>query len=83
MGVYMSAAEINKFRVSLGLKPIVRGKIKCLHCRRDFTSCDVQRRRLCNNCHQSDRELGYHDSTFGSGGLKNSTHYSMDTPTAP
>lgn len=86
MSEYMTFAQINAFRVSLGLKPIERGKITCLHCGHEFNSPDKQRRKICTPCHKSEREQGFHDTVYGNGGLHARIHYSMDlvkSPTAP
>ena len=42
--------EINRFRVALGLKPIVKRHTVCLSCRKAFESRDYPRQRLCKNC---------------------------------
>lgn len=76
--VYASLAEINRFRVSLGLQPVVSAKVTCLSCGREFRSEDVQRVRVCRSCKSSlEREAGFHD-TYAAGNMKGVEHFSVE-----
>jgi hypothetical protein len=46
----MPINEINRFRVDLGLKPIIRKITPCVSCRKSFESFDYPRQRMCLNC---------------------------------
>jgi hypothetical protein len=46
----MPFEEVNDFRMSLGLGPIIQKKTACLCCARHFTSRDYPRQRLCEEC---------------------------------
>lgn len=46
----MPVSEINKFRLALGLKPIIRKITSCISCKKSFESFDYPRQRMCLNC---------------------------------
>ena len=80
---YASLEEINRFRVSLGLQPVVRAKVACLHCGEIFKSEDAQRIRVCRRCKNlTDRETGLHDTTYQAGNIPSGEHFSMDMVSA-
>lgn len=41
---------VDRMRLGLGLRPIQRGKIRCLKCEKKFYSPDILHCRLCPNC---------------------------------
>lgn len=45
--------EINFFRRTVGLNPIIRKDVFCIGCRRKFKSQDYPRQRMCNLCRQN------------------------------
>ena len=51
--------NINKFRISLGFRPIVWKVVKCLGCGKEFESRDYPRQRMCVDCRYSDDAPGY------------------------
>ena len=53
--------EINKFRAEIGLRPIVRKKVNCLVCKREFESKDYPRQRLCKKCRSDTEALVFHE----------------------
>jgi len=56
----MSFEEVNKFRVAIGLRPIVKRKTTCLGCGHIFESKDYPRQRLCRYCrYDTDDFLSY------------------------
>lgn len=72
---YMSETDMNEFRKSLGLSPIVKAKVKCLGCSKEFISQDVKKNRLCKQCKNSDRDRGMPE-TYHS--VLNSGHFSIE-----
>lgn len=83
---YMSLAEINKFRKTLGLLPILEKNVTCLYCGKTFESQDVHRNRICRCCKESgERLLGYYENYGPSQDSKTYSFedlYSMAVPTS-
>jgi len=72
---YISEKGMDEFRKSLGLSPIVKAKVKCLGCSKEFISQDVKKNRMCGQCKNSDRGRGIHESYHST---LNSGKFSMD-----
>jgi len=54
---HLSTEELNKFRKSLGLRPINTGKVSCLYCNEIFESRDVNKNRICIKCKYSKERI--------------------------
>ena len=76
--VYASPEEINAFRKSLGLRPVVSGKVTCLHCNRIFKSEDARQIRICKMCKESKREVGIHDTVYSCSNMPPLLHFDME-----
>lgn len=56
----MTFEEINRFRATIGLRPIRKKKTTCLGCGHDFESKDYPRQRMCRHCrYETDDFLSY------------------------
>jgi len=65
---YTTSVELNAFRRSVGLRPIVKGARNCLCCGNEFKSEDVKKIRICHLCKKTDSyQTGYNDVTYGTG----------------
>jgi len=52
--------SINEIRQTVGLRPIVWKKVKCLRCEKEFESKDYPRQRMCVPCrHNTDDLLAF------------------------
>lgn len=54
---HLSTEELNKFRKSMGLGPISKGKVFCLYCNQTFESIDTKKNRICVKCKYSKERI--------------------------
>ena len=55
---YKEELHAKKFRIEMGMRPIIGGHLKCLKCDRKFYSVDKANNKLCGNCHESNKLYG-------------------------